>query len=44
MLGFIGLTDVELLRIEGTVQGPDAAQAAIASTGAAVQALLAKVA
>ena len=44
MLGFIGLTDVELLRIEGTVQGPDAAQAAIASTEAAVQALLAKVA
>ncbi|MCH8618922.1 NAD(P)H-dependent oxidoreductase [Undibacterium sp. TS12] len=44
LLGFIGLTDVELVRVEGTVFGPDAAKAAIANAERAVQALLAKVA
>lgn len=44
LLGFIGLTDVELVRVEGTVFGPDAAKAAIATTEAAVQTILAKVA
>ncbi|UPT55812.1 FMN-dependent NADH-azoreductase [Dickeya zeae] len=44
MLGFIGLTDVELIRIEGTVHGPDAAKAAIANTEAVVQNLLAQMA
>lgn len=41
LLGFIGLTDIELVRIEGTMMGPDAATAAIASTETAVQSLLA---
>ena len=40
ILGFIGLTDVELIRIEGTVQGPDAAQAALAKADATVKSLL----
>ena len=44
VLGFIGLTDVELVRIEGTVLGPDAVQAATAKAEAAVQSLLAKAA
>lgn len=44
LLGFIGLTDVELVRVEGTVLGPDAEQAAITHAAAAVQALLAKAA
>ncbi|MEK6294305.1 MAG: NAD(P)H-dependent oxidoreductase [Paraburkholderia tropica] len=44
LLGFVGLTDVELVRVEGTVFGPDAAKAAIASTEVAVKALLAKAA
>lgn len=43
LLGFIGLTDVEVIRIEGTVFGPDALQAAIANTETAIKALLAKV-
>ena len=44
LLGFIGLTDVELVRIEGTVLGPDALNAAIDNAEIAVQALLAKAA
>lgn len=44
LLGFIGLTDVEVVRVEGTVFGPDAAQVAIANAETAVQALLAKAA
>ncbi len=44
LLGFIGLTDVELVRIEGTVFGLDAAKAAIANAEKAVQTLLTKVA
>ena len=44
LLGFIGLTDVEVVRIEGTVFGPDAVKAAIADTETTVKALLAKAA
>ncbi|MGZ0783753.1 FMN-dependent NADH-azoreductase [Pseudomonas saponiphila] len=44
LLGFIGLTDVEVVRVEGTVLGPDALRAAIANTETAVKSLLAKVA
>ncbi len=44
LLGFIGLTDVEIIRVEGTVFGPDAAKAAIAATEAQVQAILKKAA
>ncbi|MCO7254448.1 NAD(P)H-dependent oxidoreductase [Dickeya oryzae] len=44
MLGFIGLTDVELIRIEGTVHGPEAAQAALASADETVKSLLATMA
>ncbi|OZI19276.1 FMN-dependent NADH-azoreductase [Bordetella genomosp. 9] len=42
LLGFIGLTDVEVVRVEGTVLGPDAAKTAIVNTEMAVKALLAK--
>jgi len=41
MLGFIGLTDVKVIRVEGTVSGPDAAKTAIETTEKAVQAVLA---
>jgi FMN-dependent NADH-azoreductase len=44
LLGFVGLTDVEVVRVEGTVFGPDAAKAAIANTGTAIEALLVKAA
>ncbi|MCA8241281.1 FMN-dependent NADH-azoreductase [Burkholderia sp. AU32262] len=44
LLGFIGLTDVEVVRVEGTVFGPDAAKAVIANTETAIKALLAKAA
>lgn len=44
LLGFIGLTDVEVVRIEGTVFGPDAVKATIADTETTVKALLAKAA
>ncbi len=44
LLGFIGLTDVEIIRVEGTVFGPEAAKAAIAATEAQVQAVLEKAA
>ena len=40
LLSFIGLTDIEHLRVEGTAYGPEAAQAAIASADKALQALL----
>jgi len=43
LLGFIGLGDVEVMRVEGTVFGPDALAAAIASTEATIDALLARV-
>lgn len=42
LLGFIGLTDVEVLRVEGTVLGPDAVNAAIDKAATAIDALLAK--
>jgi len=42
LLGFIGLTDVEIVRVEGTVFGPELAEAAIAATQADVHALLAR--
>ena len=41
MLGFIGLTDVEVVRVEGMVSGPDAAKIAIENTEKAVQTILA---
>lgn len=44
LLSFIGLTDVEVLRVEGTVFGPEAARAAIAATEAHVHAVLEKAA
>lgn len=44
LLGFIGLNDVEVVRVEGTVFGPDAVKAAIANTEAAIQGLLVKAA
>ncbi|NKI98770.1 NAD(P)H-dependent oxidoreductase [Novosphingobium sp. SG707] len=44
LLGFIGLTDVEVIRVEGTVFGPDAAKAAIAAAEAHVRAVLDKAA
>ncbi|MFP3710026.1 NAD(P)H-dependent oxidoreductase [Paraburkholderia sp. SIMBA_009] len=44
LLGFIGLTDVEVVRVEGTVLGPDAATSAVANTETAIKALLAKAA
>lgn len=44
LLGFIGLTDVEIVRIEGTVFGPDAVKAAVASAETTIMALLAKAA
>lgn len=44
LLGFIGLTDVEVVRVEGTVFDPDAAKAAIANAETAIKTLLAKAA
>lgn len=44
LLGFIGLTDVEIVRVEGTVFGPEAAKAAIAAAEAQVRTVLEKVA
>lgn len=44
LLGFIGLTDVEVVRVEGTVLGPDAVKAAIDKAATAIDALLAKAA
>lgn len=44
LLGFIGLTDVDVVRVEGTVLGPDAVKAAIANAETAIKALLAKAA
>lgn len=40
LLGFIGLTDVELVRVEGTVFGPEAARAAIDVTAGRVRSVL----
>jgi FMN-dependent NADH-azoreductase len=40
LLGFIGMTDVSEVRVEGTVLGADAMQAAIAKAGQEVHALV----
>jgi FMN-dependent NADH-azoreductase len=40
LLGFIGLTDIEHLRVEGTAHGPEATQAALSSADKALQSLL----
>lgn len=42
LLGFIGLTDVEIIRIEGTVFGAEAAKAAIAAVEAQIHSALEK--
>jgi FMN-dependent NADH-azoreductase len=42
LLHFIGLTEIEQVRIEGTMMGPDAANTAIESTRKAVQSILAE--
>jgi FMN-dependent NADH-azoreductase len=42
LLGFIGLTPVEQVRLEGSLLGDEAFNAAITKGGQAVQALLAK--
>jgi FMN-dependent NADH-azoreductase len=34
MLGFLGMTDVEVIRVEGTALGPQAAEQALAQAGA----------
>ena len=44
LLGFIGLTDIEIIRVEGTVFGPEAAKAAIAAAEAQVRSILEKAA
>ena len=44
LLGFIGLTDIEIVRVEGTVFGPEAAKVAIAATEAQVSSVLEKAA
>jgi FMN-dependent NADH-azoreductase len=41
-LGFIGLTDIEIVGVEGTVFGPEAAKAAIDATEAQVRSVLEK--
>jgi len=42
LLGFLGLTDIEHLRVEGMAYGPQAAEAAVASADKALQSLLAQ--
>jgi len=44
LLGFLGLADIEHLRVEGMAYGPEAAEAAIASADKALQSLLAQAA
>lgn len=44
LLGFIGLKDIEIVRVKGTVFGPEAAKAAIDATEAQVRAVLEKAA
>ncbi|TPK02320.1 FMN-dependent NADH-azoreductase [Mesorhizobium sp. B2-5-9] len=41
VLGFIGMTDVDVIRIEGVSKGPDAVDAALAKATATVDALVA---
>jgi FMN-dependent NADH-azoreductase len=40
LLRFIGLTDIELIRVEGTAYGPDAVKAAVASAEAQIRTAL----
>lgn len=44
LLGFIGLTDVEQVRVEGVAHGPDAVERAIARASEAVSAAVARAA
>ena len=44
LLGFLGLTDIEHLRVEGMAHGPEAAEAAVASADNALRSLLAQAA
>jgi FMN-dependent NADH-azoreductase len=41
VLGFLGMTDVEVIRIEGVGMGPDAVTAALAKATAKVDAVVA---
>lgn len=41
VLGFIGMTDVDVIRIEGVAMGPDAVEAALAKATAKVDAVIA---
>ena len=38
VLGFLGMTDVEVLEVEGTAYGPDAAEKAVAAATAKLHA------
>ena len=38
VLGFLGMTDVEVLEVEGTAYGPDAAENAVAAATAKLHA------
>jgi len=40
LLAFIGLTDIEIVRVEGTVLGPEAAKAAVAATEGRIRSVL----
>ncbi len=44
LLGFIGLTDVEVIRVEGTAFGPEATKAAIAAAETRLRSILDKAA
>jgi len=44
MLGFLGMTDVEVIRVEGTALGPDAAEQAVARAAAQAREVAAAVA
>jgi len=38
VLGFLGMTDVEVIEVEGTAFGPDAAEKAVAAANAKLHA------
>jgi FMN-dependent NADH-azoreductase len=44
MLGFLGMTDVEVIRVEGTALGPQAAEQALARAGAQAREVVAALA
>ena len=44
VLGFLGMTDVEIIRVEGTAFGPEAAGKAVASATARAQEVVAALA